>query len=415
VRRGRILFLTSNFPRWRGDSTTPFVLHLAEDLQELGWAVDVVAPHAEGAAADEVLEGLQVHRFRYLWPPSLQTVCYQGGALINLREDRWNYAKLPFLVGAEWLVATRRMVSGRYDLLHSHWILPQGLLGTLSARPLRIPHVVTVHGGDIFALQTPVLRALKRFTLHHANAVTVNSSATHKAVRELAPHARHLVSIPMGVTANGTPQPASIAEVRKRYRRGDGPLLLFVGRLVEEKGVEDVIRALGLISPTLPDATAVIVGEGQHRTMFERLAHELHLEQRVAFTGWVDAALVPSYMAASDIFVAPSRRSPEGWMEAQGLTLIEAMRAARPVIATRLGGVVDVVAHEETGLLVRERAPADLAEAIERLVRSEGLALRLGEKGQEQVSSRFSRTAAAQAFSDLFASLVVRDRRRRAS
>ena len=72
---GRVLFVTSNFPRWNGDTTTPFVLHLAQDLQAVGWAVEVLAPHAPGAARQEVLDGITVHRFRYFWPEAWQSVC----------------------------------------------------------------------------------------------------------------------------------------------------------------------------------------------------------------------------------------------------------------------------------------------------------------------------------------------------
>src|SRR4029079_6948243 len=71
---GRILSLTSSVPRWAGDSCAPFVLHLARDLQDLGWEVDVLAPHAPGAATSEKLEGVRIDRFRYLWPSSLETV-----------------------------------------------------------------------------------------------------------------------------------------------------------------------------------------------------------------------------------------------------------------------------------------------------------------------------------------------------
>ena len=151
--KGRILCLTSNYPRWEGDSTTPFVLHLAQDLQQLGWQVDVVAPHAAGSAQQESIGGVKVERFRYLWPASAETVCYDGGALINLRKKKSNSLKLPALVLAEWAAVTWRLVWRRYDLLHSHWLLPQGFVGAMSAAPLRIPHVVTVHGGDVFALK----------------------------------------------------------------------------------------------------------------------------------------------------------------------------------------------------------------------------------------------------------------------
>ncbi|MBT8420402.1 MAG: glycosyltransferase, partial [Gammaproteobacteria bacterium] len=194
----RILCITSNFPRWEGDSTTPFVLHLAEDLQALGWRVDVLAPHAPGAARHERIGGVKVERFRYLWPARLETVCYQGGALSNLAHNRGNYLKLPPLVFFEWATAVRRLMRGRYDLLHSHWILPQGFTGVLAAKPLRLPHVLTVHGGDAFALRGRILSKFKRFSLAGADAVTVNSSATREQILSIAPGIPEPKSIPMG-------------------------------------------------------------------------------------------------------------------------------------------------------------------------------------------------------------------------
>ncbi|MFC1578521.1 glycosyltransferase family 4 protein [Thermodesulfobacteriota bacterium] len=133
MKNKRILFVTSNFPRWEGDSITPFVLHLAEDLQALGWKVDVLAPHAAPAVSHEVLGGVNVDRFRYLWPASWETVCYQGGALINLKNSRSNYIKLPALAFFEWVAIAKRLMRGKYDFLHSHWMLPQGFTGVLAA------------------------------------------------------------------------------------------------------------------------------------------------------------------------------------------------------------------------------------------------------------------------------------------
>ena len=154
--------VTSSLPRWEGDSTTPFVLHLARDLMDLGWRVRLLAPHAPSAAVREELQGVPVERFRYLVPESSQTVCYQGGALVNLRDRPANYLKLPALVVAEWCALTRRLLRGGVDLVHSHWVLPQGLVGTLACGPLGVRHVVTVHGGDVFGLRGPFLEALKR-------------------------------------------------------------------------------------------------------------------------------------------------------------------------------------------------------------------------------------------------------------
>lgn len=403
---GRILCVTSNFPRWPGDSTTPFVLHLAQDLQQLGWRVDVLAPHAVGAAVRETIGGVRVERFRYLWPSSLETVCYHGGALINLRRSRSNHLKLPALVASECLNLAHRLIGGKYDLLHSHWILPQGFNGILTAGLLGIPHVTTVHGGDIFGLRGALLTMFKRFALRYADAVTVNSSVTERAVTEIAPNIKELHRIPMGVSTHVEKTSPSSVELRNRYRRGNGPLLVFVGRVVEEKGVEDLIKAVDILLPQFPDISGVIVGEGQDRYKYEAMSETFGVSDQVIFTGWVEPNVIPAYLAAADIFVGPSREASDGWIEAQGLTFIEAMVAKTPVIATRVGGIVDSVRHEETGLLVNERSPDEIAKAIERLVREPSLADCLRERGYKLAVNEFSRTFSAKSFSDLFNCMI---------
>lgn len=399
--------MTSNFPRWEGDSTTPFVLNLAKDLQKLGWRIDVLAPHASGTKSREILGGINVERFRYLWPESLETVCYGGGALINLRKNKWNVVKVVPLVFFEWAAIARRLATRKYDLLHSHWILPQGFTGIFTARPLNIPHVVTAHGGDVFSLQGDMLARFKKFTLHGADAVTVNSSATRKAVAEIAPNLTTIHTIPMGVS-QPAPDPASVARIRRRYRREEEPLILFVGRLVHEKGVDDLIRAIAVLSARNSDATAIIVGEGQDRSELEALAQTLGVQERIVFTGWVQPDEVVNYFSAADIFAGPSKRAPSGWIEAQGLTFIEAMLVGTPVIATRTGGIVDSVRHEETGLLVDESAPEQIAAAVTRLVSDPTLCERLTKSAAQLARDRFTRDTSAEAFSKLFSDMIDR-------
>ena len=403
---GRALFVTSNFPRWEGDGTTPFLLHLAQDLQALGWRVDVLAPHAPAARTRDSIGGVEVARFRYLWPESLETVCYGGGALINLRRDPGNLFKLPALVAAEAAATALRLLGRRYDIVHSHWILPQGFVGALMTGPLGVPHVVTAHGNDIFALQGALLARFKRFALGRASAVTVNSRATEQAVRALAPDLAALHCIPMG-TSEPVPDPEAVAAARARYRQGAGPLLAFAGRLVKEKGVADLLHAVALLRPRLPDLRLVVAGEGPERAAFERLAGELGIAERVAFAGWQGADQVPHLMAAADAYVGPSRRGPDGTAEAQGLTFAEAMLAGTPVIATRLGGIVDAVRHEDTGLLVDEAAPDQIAAAVERLARRPDLAAQLSANGRRLAKDVFTRAASARAFADLYAGLAA--------
>lgn len=404
----RILCVTSNFPRWQGDSTTPFVLHLAQDLAARGWHVDVLAPHAPDAARREQLGGIDVRRFRYLWPARAQTVCYQGGALINLRRNPLNKLKLPALIAAETLAVASRLANGHYDLLHSHWILPQGFTGMLARTGRRLPHVLTVHGGDIFGLQGRVLGWFKRTALNAADAVTVNSSVTEAAVRALTPDLRNLRRIPMGVATNppDAEQRALGAQLRARYRRDNGPLLLYIGRLVEEKGVADLLHATALLRAEQPHLTTLIVGEGQDRADLEALARQLGIQHNTHFTGWIDSDAIPAHYAAADAFIGPSRTAANGWIEAQGLTFLEAMAAGTPVIATRSGGIVDYLIDGDTGLLVAERAPEQIAAAVRRLIAEPDLGPALAARGRALVNQHYSRDASAEHFAQLFSTLL---------
>ena len=362
----------------------------------------MLAPHAPGTKQHESLGGVAVRRFRYLWPATLETVCYQGGTLINLRKKPFNYAKLPALIFFEWWQTMSWLRTGKFDLLHSHWLLPQGFVGVMAAGPLALPHVCTVHGSDIFGLHGALLEKFKAITVRHVNAVTVNSSATRRAVAELCPETAPLHTIPMGVAvrSSGLREQGQSAAIRARFRRGQGPLLLFVGRLVEEKGLADLLEALCLLRDRHNDMTLLVIGEGQERASFERQSAERGLTGQVFFGGWVEPEQLFDYFAAADIFTAPSRT------EAQGLTIIEAMMAGRPVVATRTGGIVDSVAHEVSGLLISERSPNELAAAITRLVNDPELAQRLGRRAHHEARAKFSRETSAAQFSELFTSLI---------
>jgi phosphatidyl-myo-inositol dimannoside synthase len=394
TKTGRIWLVTSSFPRWPGDPTSPFVLQLARDLSNRGWRVSVLAPHAAGLARHETLEGIPVTRFRYFWPASWQTVCYRGGALFNLRREPANWLIVPALIVCEFWALWRLVRSRPCDAIHAHWILPQGFVALLVGRLRGIPVVITCHGSDVFALRGRIWTWAKQFTLRRATAVAVNSTATEAAVRAIAPDLRDLRRIPLGVTG---PRGSNSRENRQK------PVLIFVGRLVAQKGADDLLRALAILSDDWPTVRAVIVGNGPERENLEACAKELRIDDRVRFTGAVDPDRVPEHLAGADIFVAPARETPEGAVEGQGLAIIEAMLAGLPVVASRGGGVEDAVRHEETGLLVDPGAPAQIATAAGRLLRDRDLAKRLATRAQAMAVETYSTDRAADAYAHLFA------------
>ena len=147
-----ILMTTSVLPRWPGDATPPFVLNLAEDLVQLGCRVTVLAPHSPGAARRERVNGVQIERYPYLWPHRLQSLCYQSGTLVRLRGNRLRALQLPGLALAQTWAPRRAIHRLQPDLLHSHSLLPQGLISE-TVRPPGLPHVSTSHGSDVFGLK----------------------------------------------------------------------------------------------------------------------------------------------------------------------------------------------------------------------------------------------------------------------
>jgi glycosyltransferase involved in cell wall biosynthesis len=279
----------------------------------------------------------------------------------------------------------------------------------MSAVPTRTPHVATVHGGDVFSLRGKALKPFKALALRASDAVTVNSSATAQSVAEITGSQVEPYRIPMGTDVSD-PDREIVARVAKRYRNGQGPLLVFVGRLVPEKGVFDVLETLRIVRRELPEATALIVGEGPSRPELEPLAQAPDLSGSVHFVGWVKPSEVVSYMAAGDFVLGPSKSSPDGWVEAFGLTMVEAMMSRTPLIATRSGGIPDVVTDRETGILVDPGDVDAIASAVIDLVRDPKLTNRISTAARLRAVERYSRQASATAFSDLYEQ-VIGDRR----
>lgn len=396
----RICLMTSTFPRWVGDEAPPFIFNLAQDLTARGWDVDVLAPHAPGAAQHETIGRIGVLRFRYLIPESLQTLCYEGGIMPKLRKRPWIAVQIPFLILGQWLALRKHIAKRRYDLIHAHWILPQGLVAVMAAKPRRIPVVVTVHGTDAFALRSTPLQLVKRIALKHAAAITANSTATANAIQRIAPTSASPHIIPFGAVSSSEANP-----LFGGMHPCDGPKLIFVGRLVEEKGVDDLLRAVALLSD-LPALSLVVVGDGPERENLESMAASLGIAERVRFLGWLQSAEVARYMRLMEIFVGPSRTSRWGGVEAQGVVFAEALLAGLNVIATRSGGIPDTVIHEETGLLVDESAPDQIASQIRRLWQEPALAEKLRRNGNAFARAHLTRDRTADAFDELYRSLL---------
>jgi len=334
-----------------------------------------------------------IHRFRYFFPVCLQRLAYGSGILPNLRASPWLVGLVPFFVLSQFVFGLILIKRIKPALIHAHWLIPQGVIAVLLGKLTGVPVVVTAHGGDAFALKGGILDKLKSWTVKNSCYWTSNTPATAIAVGPSLPRP---VVIPMGVDC------ALFAAGKPLVHDFTGHILLFVGRLVEKKGVSHLLTAFSL----LPDAMRAnsclwIVGDGTERAALEALAEQLQIRRHVVFHGRIPNKALPAYYAAADVFVAPSVIDSLGDTEGQGVILLEAMASGVAVIASRTGGIAEIISDGNNGLLIEPANPEILKQAIEQLLVDNHLRQRLGHAGRSFVQAYDWSCVAAQ-FTELY-------------
>ena len=396
----RILYIVSAYRRNEADVITPWLTRTIHLLGRRGISVEVLAPSYRGLG-DQVVDGVRVHRFRYA-PHDWEDLTHDQTAPDRVREKPAYLALVPGYVAAGSLAAARLARSGRFDLLHVHWPIPHGVLGLAAKRASGLPLVSTFHGVELTwtARKMPFLLPFLRHLIRASDAVTANSSHTERLIREAVE--RPVVRIPFGAAL----EPTSDAPAERARREPGSPFcLLFVGRLVQRKGLPHLLDALELMPSGRP-VELDIVGDGPDREALERRAGELGLGDRVRFRGFVADSELSRFFAAADAFVLPAVEDDKGDVEGLGVVLIEAQAHGVPVIASASGGIVDIVRHEQTGLLVPPGDPGELAAAITRLAADAPLRERLARAGREHARATFSWDAIIDRLVDVYRTLV---------
>ncbi len=243
-----------------------------------------------------------------------------------------------------------------FDLIDSHYFYPDGVAATLLGRRFGRPVVITARGSDLNLIADYALpRRMIRWAAEHAAGLITVSRALEQRLLALGVAADKIRVLRNGVDLELFHPPGRAAA---RARLGlDGPTLLSVGNLVANKGHDLVIRALA----SLPEHRLLIAGTGPEAAALDALSRRLGVAQRVRLVGAVPHAELGQYYGAADALVLATER--EGWPN----VLLEAMACGTPVIATAVGGVPEIVAAPEAGLMLEERSAAAIAVAVGRL------------------------------------------------
>jgi glycogen(starch) synthase len=347
-------------------------------LVAAGHEVTVVTRHAPGAAIEEYYQGVRVVRAPEdppLFPLSTPTLL------------AWTMAFNHALTRA----GLRAAATGGYDVIHAHdWLVTHTAV-TLKEH-LDLPLVATIHAteagrhqGWLPAEMNRCIHSVEWWLAHEACRVLVCSQYMRWEVGRLLQLPTERVEVvPNGVDSSvWRVAPRAVAAARARFA-GEGPLIGYAGRLVYEKGVQDLVRAVPELRDRHPGLRLVVAGEGPHRSELHEEARRLKLHRAVSFAGFLGESELPAVLAATNAVVIPSIYEPFG------MVALEAAAAGAPIAAATTGGLAEIVEPGVTGVTFPAGEPRGLADSVSVLLSDEKLARRLSRQARSMVEQRYS-------------------------
>jgi glycosyltransferase involved in cell wall biosynthesis len=349
-------------------------------LKKAGAEIQVLAPAYRGLRS-HAIDGTPVNRFRYA-PADWEILTHEEGAPSKMASRPWlQLLAIPYIISGffKCISVCRKW---KPDIIHAHWPFPHAYIALGAAKLFHIPLVLNFHGAELLLIRKHKwVRPLIKFAIGQAQSVFANSSFTAgkiKAIRDV-----DVEWSPYGTTLDGDgghPRNAPEAHaVNGKFK------VLFVGRHIERKGICYLIEAAKYL-PT--DKFEIrIVGEGD---LTGKLKQQAAQYPHVLFTGKLIAPELAREYREANVFVLPAIVDHKGDTEGLGVVLIEAMESGLPVVASNVGGIPDVVVDNVSGLLVPEKDPKALAEAIKRLAENPQLTAQLLQGARNRIAEHFT-------------------------
>ncbi len=383
----KICMLTTAYPRWTDDERAPFIHEAAKALKEAGNDVRVIAMHRPGTKTHETMDGIEVFRTRYL-PEKWEILQEEGGGIpiIWKKKPLARLALIPFIVTQS--IALLKW-SPACDIIHANWTL-SGMIAWITQFIHRRPFVVTVHGSDIYqGTKTGWIRFITKGLLNKAAAVIAISHDLADRLVLLGTPQNKISIIPEVIDID-----RFLENVQKREN-----IILFVGSLIPRKGCKFLIQAFSQVTNALPGFQLHLVGEGPDETQLKTLASDLEISEKVSFLGSRSREEIPLLMGQAKLFVLPSLE------EGLGVVLIEAIASGTPCVASRVGGIPDIVTPD-VGLLFPPGDIEALAASILELLKDPERWNVFSSASRERACHEFSRTSFSEKFQKVYSQVL---------
>lgn len=394
----KVLYITTAYPRSESDVITPWLVETIRRLQNRGVEITVFTSSYKGLR-NQTIFGTKVKRFRYFFT-RWEKLTHEETAIDRVRKGLLNkILALSYLVCGT-IAVWRLCRVEKFEIIHVHWPLPHFLFGFVAGKMCQAPIVISFHGAELIAVRHKfqVLRPFLRWTIAKADRITANSTYTARAIQSILKRPVHIVPFGAGL-------PENLPRTTPQHQSPNEHNILFVGRLVERKGVKYLVEAAAILKQKLA-VKINIVGSGPEILQLQELARRLKLENTVQFYGQVSFQELQHQYQKCSVFVLPAVIDSKGDTEGLGVVLIEALTYQKPVVASEVGGITDIIINEKTGLTVPPADSIKLAAAIERILTDEKLATQLASVGYNHVQRNYSWSTVIERLLDIYQKLL---------
>jgi len=368
-----VLILSWEYPPLIEGGLARHVRKLSEALAELGTEVHVLTRGGEESPAEDVTNGVAIHRVREPRRP----------------RDLGEFVTWVERMNSDMLAAGVELGDGlEFDLVHGHDWLVANACDHL-ARRFDAPLVTTIHAtehgrhqGWVDKHPQSYIHGVERWITNRADHVIACSYYMREQIADIFGVEEQRVSvIPNGIDPEDL-QPSDATELKRlraEFAAPEEKLVLLIGRLVYEKGFQIALEAMPRLVERVPGTRFLVAGSGTHEQELKRQAEDLGLLDHGTFLGWIGDDVLHSLYPIADLCVVPSIYEPFG------LVALEAMASGCPCIVADTGGLREVVPDDEAGLRFRSRDPDSLAAVAERVLADDELGHRLVEEAYEHV------------------------------
>lgn len=353
VKKG-FLISTSTFPKYQDDpETSPFVWDLAKHLTPY-YQLFVLAPYIKGVPREETWHKVKIIRFPYL--PAGKGSLIEGGRMhATLTRHPLRHVQLPPFFLSQIFYLKKLISQFQISFINSHWLVPQGLTGATVSKMTGVPHVVTVHSADLYWLRRQRFgHVLTKVIAANTNRFICVSQINKELLDGLLRRTSEAEIISMGVDSN-------LFVLPKDGVRRSG--FLFVGKLIEIKGGDILIRAWQNLVQSDSPPHLTIIGDGPWQQKLTNLVKKGGLEKFITFLGSIPHSQLVKYYQSAQALIIPSRLNSHGQVEGLPVVILEALACGTPVIATNTGGIPEVI-NSKTGVLIPPEKPGLLAQTI---------------------------------------------------